>query len=97
TLKTNEHLYRGAVCGIDSEGQIRSIATIEADIIRLAIEHYGGHISEISRRLGIGRTTLYRKLKEYGIDVTNFGGRRKRDPEALSWECIREDIDKKSA
>ncbi len=37
-------------------------------MIRLAIDHYNGQMSEVARRLGIGRSTLYRKLKEYGID-----------------------------
>lgn len=27
-----------------------------------------GQMSEVARRLGIGRSTLYRKLKEHGID-----------------------------
>ena len=37
-------------------------------MIKLAIEHYNGQMSEVARRLGIGRSTLYRKLKEYGLD-----------------------------
>ena len=37
-------------------------------MIKLAIDHYHGQMSEVARRLGIGRSTLYRKLKEYGID-----------------------------
>jgi len=37
-------------------------------MIRLAIEHYKGQMSEVARRLGIGRSTLYRKLKEMGIE-----------------------------
>ena len=36
-------------------------------MIRFAIEHYNGQMSEVARRLGIGRSTLYRKMKEYGI------------------------------
>ena len=40
-------------------------------MIKLAIEHYHGQMSEVARRLGIGRSTLYRKLKEYGIDPEN--------------------------
>ena len=40
---------------------------IEADIIRLAIGHYRGRMTEVARRLGIGRSTLYRKLGELGI------------------------------
>ncbi len=41
---------------------------IEADVIRLAIGHYRGRMTEVARRLGIGRSTLYRKLGELGID-----------------------------
>ena len=40
---------------------------IERDLIQLAIEVYAGHMSEVARRLGIGRSTLYRKLTELGI------------------------------
>ena len=42
---------------------------IEAEIIKMAIERYSGRMSEVARRLGIGRSTLYRKLKEYGFDM----------------------------
>ena len=38
------------------------------NIIRLAIGHYRGRMTEVARRLGIGRSTLYRKLSELGID-----------------------------
>ena len=44
------------------------LAEIEADVIRLAIGHYRGRMTEVARRLGIGRSTLYRKLAELGID-----------------------------
>ena len=40
----------------------------EAEIIRFALQFYRGRMSEVSRRLGIGRSTLYRKLKELGLD-----------------------------
>ncbi len=49
-------------------GHIRQLADIEADVIRLAIGHYRGRMTEVARRLGIGRSTLYRKLAELGID-----------------------------
>lgn len=73
----NAHAYArgGTINGVDYNGQVRSLALIEEDVIRLAIDHYEGQISEAARRLGIGRTTLYRKLKEYGIDVANMSGR----------------------
>jgi len=51
------------------DGHLRSMDEIEADIIRLAIGHYRGRMTEVARRLGIGRSTLYRKLGELGIDT----------------------------
>jgi DNA-binding NtrC family response regulator len=41
---------------------------MESEIIRMAISRYDGHMSEVARRLGIGRSTLYRKLKEFGLE-----------------------------
>jgi DNA-binding NtrC family response regulator len=51
------------------DGHLRSMEELEADIIRLAIGHYRGRMTEVARRLGIGRSTLYRKLGELGIDT----------------------------
>ncbi|MGN3973765.1 sigma-54-dependent transcriptional regulator [Tsuneonella sp. SYSU-LHT278] len=50
------------------DGNLRSLEEIEADVIRLAIGHYRGRMTEVARRLGIGRSTLYRKLGDLGID-----------------------------
>ncbi|MEJ7933451.1 sigma-54 dependent transcriptional regulator [Sphingobium sp. AN558] len=52
----------------EGDGHVRQLAEIEADVIRLAIGHYRGRMTEVARRLGIGRSTLYRKLTELGID-----------------------------
>ena len=52
-----------------SDGHLRPLEQIEADVIRLAIGHYRGRMTEVARRLGIGRSTLYRKLGELGIDT----------------------------
>jgi DNA-binding NtrC family response regulator len=52
-----------------ADGHIRPLEEIEADLIRLAIGHYRGRMSEVARRLGIGRSTLYRKLGGLGIDT----------------------------
>jgi DNA-binding NtrC family response regulator len=51
-----------------ADGHLRALEEIEADVIRLAIGHYRGRMTEVARRLGIGRSTLYRKLGELGID-----------------------------
>lgn len=52
-----------------ADGHLRPLEEIEADIIRLAIGHYRGRMTEVARRLGIGRSTLYRKLGELGIET----------------------------
>lgn len=57
--------------GIDlytADGNLRPLEEIEADVIRLAIGHYRGRMTEVARRLGIGRSTLYRKLNDLGIE-----------------------------
>jgi DNA-binding NtrC family response regulator len=46
---------------------MRKLDDLEREIITFALAHYRGHMSEVSRRLGIGRSTLYRKLKDYGL------------------------------
>ena len=53
---------------VDANGHMRRLEEIESEMIRLAISRYDGHMSEIARRLGIGRSTLYRKLKELGLE-----------------------------
>ena len=56
---------------LDPDGHLRTLEDIERDLIEFAIENYSGHMSEIARRLGIGRSTLYRKVREHGMDVDN--------------------------
>lgn len=61
------------VAVFDGEGHLRQLEQIERDLIELAIDHYSGHMSEVARRLGIGRSTLYRKLREYGLEEKAVG------------------------
>ncbi|MFP3921697.1 MAG: sigma-54-dependent transcriptional regulator [Dichotomicrobium sp.] len=49
-------------------GEVRSLEEVEADMIRLALGRYRGSMTEAARRLGIGRSTLYRKMREFGLD-----------------------------
>jgi len=58
----------GGITLFHADGNLRALDEIEADVIRLAIGHYRGRMTEVARRLGIGRSTLYRKLGELGID-----------------------------
>src|SRR5580704_7331203 len=53
---------------LDDRGHLRKLEDIERDLIQLAIEIYAGHMSEVARRLGIGRSTLYRKVREQGLE-----------------------------
>ena len=52
---------------LDSEGQVRPLEELEREVIRFAINHYRGQMSEVARRLQIGRSTLYRKLEALEI------------------------------
>ena len=53
---------------LDERGHLRTLEDIERDLNQHAIEVYAGHMSEIARRLGIGRSTLYRKVREQGLE-----------------------------
>ena len=59
----------GGLPVLNAVGEIRTLDAIEADMIRLAINKYEGQMTEVARRLGIGRSTLYRKVTEFGIDA----------------------------
>ncbi len=56
-----------AACGsilplLAVNGDVRKLGDIESAVIRFAITFYNGRISTVSRKLGVGRSTLYRKL-----------------------------------
>ncbi len=53
---------------IDDNGEIKPLESVEGETIRFAIDYYRGQMSRVARKLAIGRSTLYRKLKEMGID-----------------------------
>ena len=53
---------------LDERGHLRTLEEIERDLIELAINVYAGHMTEVARRLGIGRSTLYRKVREQGLE-----------------------------
>jgi DNA-binding NtrC family response regulator len=64
---------------LDSAGEVRPLEELEAELIRYAITHYRGQMSEVARRLQIGRSTLYRKLEALGLNTE----RDEADSEAL--------------
>src|SRR3954454_2906618 len=54
----------GTLVMLTNAGEIRALEELESEIIRFAISHYRGQMSEVARRLKIGRSTLYRNLDE---------------------------------
>jgi DNA-binding NtrC family response regulator len=61
---------------LDTEGEVRPLEELEAELIRYAITHYRGQMSEVARRLQIGRSTLYRKLEALGLNAHDSGDGR---------------------
>ena len=57
-----------ALALLDDAGEVRPLEEVEAELIRYAITHYRGQMSEVARRLRIGRSTLYRKLESLGLN-----------------------------
>ncbi|VTZ25422.1 DNA-binding transcriptional response regulator, NtrC family, contains REC, AAA-type ATPase, and a Fis-type DNA-binding domains [Methylocella tundrae] len=55
---------------LDEGGEMRRLDQLEAEAIRFALAHYRGRMTTMARKLGIGRSTLYRKMKEYGFALT---------------------------
>ncbi|CAM5329371.1 Transcriptional regulatory protein ZraR OS=Afipia felis OX=1035 GN=zraR PE=4 SV=1 [Afipia felis] len=57
----------GTLPMLDEDGECRPLEEMEAEIIRFAISHYRGQMSEVARRLKIGRSTLYRKMDDISV------------------------------
>ena len=58
---------------LTNSGEVRPLEEMETEIIRFAISHYRGQMSEVARRLKIGRSTLYRKLDEAAANNPSAG------------------------
>jgi DNA-binding NtrC family response regulator len=59
--------HAGSLAMLTATGDVRPLEDMENEIIRFAISHYRGQMSEVARRLKIGRSTLYRKLDDAGV------------------------------
>ena len=70
TMEVGQPGSKGAlgIAAMTDAGEIRSLEAMEADMIRLALGRYRGHMTEVAKRLGIGRSTLYRKMREFGLE-----------------------------
>lgn len=54
---------------LNDDGSPRTIEAVESALITVAVVYYRGQLSAVARALGIGRSTLYRKLKKYNIKL----------------------------
>ena len=76
--------HAGPIRVLDDRGHLRTLEEIERDLIQHAIEIYAGHMSEVARRLGIGRSTLYRKVREQGLEDVLKGAEHDTDETATA-------------
>ena len=53
---------------LDASGEVAPLPELERELIVFALKHYGGRMSKVARALKIGRSTLYRKLRDYGLE-----------------------------
>ena len=51
--------------------KVMTMNEMESMAIENAIHEYNGNLTEAAKALGIGRATLYRKVKQYGIDPSS--------------------------
>jgi two-component system, NtrC family, response regulator HydG len=51
----------------ERENESLNLSQVEKDVIRQALKKCNGNLTKASEELGIGRTTLYRKMEEYGL------------------------------
>ncbi len=62
----------GAAQVIDAKTQVRTFYTLERESLLLAAQACEGNISEMAKLLGIGRTTVWRRLKEMDLDMREY-------------------------
>ncbi len=77
TRQFNVHMSRDGLMHsrrlslLDDSGNMRKMREIEQDVLYFALRFYDGKISKVARMLGIGRSTLYRKMNDYGIELAS--------------------------
>jgi DNA-binding NtrC family response regulator len=72
---------------LDTKGSVQRFDVYEAEIFRFALRNAGGCVSRAAELLGVGRATMYRKMRAYQIDVPPVSERsiargRRRTPPA---------------
>jgi PAS domain S-box-containing protein len=71
-----EHLPRSFVSSQEKESPFiaeKTLQQTEAELIRQTLRKYYGHRGRTAKELGIHKTTLWRKIKQYGLDKEVYG------------------------
>jgi len=61
---------------LDERGKMRSLCSVENEMIVQALSMHNGCLSKAARSLDIGRTTLYRKLSQMGLGRNEMNGKK---------------------
>ncbi len=61
---------------VSAENKVQKMDDLEAKAIESAIMQFKGNLTEAAKALGIGRATLYRKVKQYHIDPSQARRRK---------------------
>lgn len=65
TLKPADFFFKTITSATDNK--VNTLEEMEKEMIRKAIEHNEGNVSNIATQLGITRQTLYNKMKKFGL------------------------------
>ena len=56
---------------------LKPLGEVQLDTIRQALYSMNGNVSRVSKALNIGRATLYRKIKDHDIDLSDIRNPKK--------------------
>jgi DNA-binding NtrC family response regulator len=58
---------------IADNGSLKTLDEVQRQYIQRVLQHEGGRVESAARRLGIPRSSLYNKLKQYHIGKPSIG------------------------
>ncbi len=59
---------------------LKPLGEVQMDTIRQALYSMNGNVSRVSKALNIGRATLYRKIKDHDVDLSDIRNPKKTVP-----------------
>ncbi|MBU6339691.1 MAG: sigma-54 dependent transcriptional regulator [Rickettsiales bacterium] len=62
-IKENSSINSELVDIFDDDGNCKTLDMIEEEVVRRLVDIYNGNLSEVAKRLDVGRSTVYRKLR----------------------------------